>query len=226
METSGNPSSANRKCLTSDIAHPALDYNSSRFHGNRLSFIEFTLDEEINIDEFTFLFFVSPVGDEGTLFHYKNLNVETETGLISDIVVFFDHTNVYLHVFGDNLTEVVGNISIQNNFELDEWKQVTVEYEGSLRRFFIAIGANSEGQMLQIQRHVKLPGKIRIGGSFMPEYSPYNGRTTCLQIYYSKLGNGNSNVLDRCMSTTWPLDLLENTGENYATIMSFKNGRG
>lgn len=184
-----------------------------------MSFIDFTLNEEVDIDDFTFLFFVSPVSDEGTLFHYVKLNVEPETDLITGIVVFFDHANVYLHAFGDNFTDIVGNISIQNNFEIDTWKQVTVEYDRNLRRFYMMIGENSKGYDLQTERHLELPGKIRIGGSFLPEYSPYNGRITCLIMYDSKLGNGNINVLDRCMSTTSPLDLLEITGENYATII-------
>lgn len=204
METTGNPSVATGSCLTSDVAHPSLDYNSSTFTASSLAYRDFTLDDTAIVGDFTFSVFVSPTADSGTFFHYEKQDLSTGINFIKVLIFSYNVNETTLFVMGDNATDVLLNLTIQYHFQDDQWTPVCVDYDESSKEFEIWAGDSSVRQVIDIKRQIGKPGKIRLGGSFLPQYEPYKGRATCFQFYESKLDNSFEDALSYCLTTSWP----------------------
>lgn len=199
----------------SDTEHPSLDYSSLKFQGNTMSFKEFSLDETVlSFYDFTFSLFVSPIGDDGTFFHFKKQDLSSGIDTIKEIVLFYKNDTLFLNVFGSDTTDVLVNISTQTLFQDGEWKPVTVQYEHG-KEFVLWAGTIEVRFDFRTEVRLGQPGKVRVGGSFLPDYSPYYGRATCLQFYSTTLGGSNfDKALQNCLSATWTYNMTGSIGKN------------
>lgn len=180
-----------------------------------MSFKVFSLDETVvSFYDFTFSLFVSPIGDEGTFFHFQKQDLSPSIDKIKEIILFYKQNTTFLHVFGNDTTDVLVNISTQTFFQDGEWKPVTAQYEHG-KEFVLWAGTVEVRFDYRTDICLGQPGKLRVGGSFLPDYRPFNGRATCLQFYDTKLGGSNfDKALQNCLSATWTYNMTGSIGKN------------
>ncbi|XP_060560647.1 uncharacterized protein LOC132720510 [Ruditapes philippinarum] len=195
-------------CLLGTSGHPSLDYAALKLSGSPNSYVEFTLETSEIIQDFSFMLFVLPEGVSGTLFQYEKQDMNSGSGEIKMITLFYNDSTLYLDAKGENSTDTLLTISLVTYIQSNDWTPIIVSYDQGSEEFEIFAGNVSIKQShVREKPLLGLPGKVKVGGTFNQD-GAYLGRMTCLHFYEDKTSDNDfGDALLRCMSNLWPSSL-------------------